>query len=154
MTPTLPLSGQTALSTGGGSRHGPCPPYNMAKAALDMFVQTAAIEFGSAGIRVNAVRPGMTRAEGTGPMFEDPALVKSFEDIIPLGRVGESEDLAKVIRFLSGPDSQWVTGQVLAVDGGQVIKGFPDPAQMLDQIYGDEAMALVRAGKVPVASDR
>lgn len=124
-------------------------PYNMAKAALDMFVEAAAVEFGSAGIRVNAVRPGMTRSEGTAAMFEDPALVQTFADIIPLGRAGESDDLAKVIRFLAGPDSGWITGQVIAVDGGQIIKGFPDPGPMLDLIYGKETMAQVRAGKAP-----
>ncbi|MCB2078360.1 MAG: SDR family oxidoreductase [Novosphingobium sp.] len=125
-------------------------PYNMAKAALEMFVKVAAEEFGSAGIRVNAVRPGMTRAEGTADMFVDDALVKTFTDIIPLGRVGESEDLAKVIRFLAGPESGWVTGQVFAADGGQELKGFPDPNPMLDMIYGEDAMAQVRAGKSPV----
>ena len=125
-------------------------PYNMAKAALDMFVQVAAAEFGSAGIRVNAARPGMTRSEGTGGMFEDAALVKSFTDIIPLGRVGESEDLARVIRFLAGPESGWVTGQVIAADGGQMIKGFPDPGGMLEMIWGKDAMAQVRAGKAPI----
>jgi NAD(P)-dependent dehydrogenase (short-subunit alcohol dehydrogenase family) len=124
-------------------------PFNMAKAALDMFVEAAAVEFAPAGIRVNAVRPGMTRSEDTAPMFDNPALVKSFEDVIPLGRVGESDDLAKVIRFLAGPESGWITGQVIAADGGQVIRGFPDPAPMLDAIYGVDTMARVRAGKVP-----
>lgn len=124
-------------------------PYNMAKAALEMFVKVAAEEFGSAGIRVNAVRPGMTRAEGTAEMFEDPALVQTFVDIIPLGRVGESEDLAKVIRFLAGPESDWVTGQVFAADGGQELRGFPDSSAMLDLIYGKDVMAQVRAGKAP-----
>jgi NAD(P)-dependent dehydrogenase (short-subunit alcohol dehydrogenase family) len=138
------------VSSTAGAR--PCVglgPYNMAKAALDMFVEVAAMEFGSAGIRVNAARPGMTRSEGTGAMFEDMELVKSFMDIIPLGRVGESEDLARVIRFLAGPESGWVTGQVLAADGGQVLRGFPDPSHMLDLIHGKEAMAQVRAGKSP-----
>ncbi|MCB2061148.1 MAG: SDR family oxidoreductase [Novosphingobium sp.] len=124
-------------------------PYNMAKAALEMFVKVAAEEFGSAGIRVNAVRPGMTRAEGTAEMFDDPALVQTFVDIIPLGRVGESEDLAKVIRFLAGPESGWVTGQVFAADGGQELKGFPDSSDMLDLIYGKDVMVQVRAGKAP-----
>jgi NAD(P)-dependent dehydrogenase (short-subunit alcohol dehydrogenase family) len=138
------------VSSTAGAR--PCMglgPYNMAKAALDMFVQVAALEFGSAGIRVNAARPGMTRSEGTGAMFEDAGLVRTFTDLIPLGRVGESEDLARVIRFLAGPESGWVTGQVLAADGGQVLKGFPDPDTMLDLIHGRDAMAQVRAGKSP-----
>lgn len=150
----VPLMGPggsiVCVSSTAGAR--PCMglgPYNMAKAALDMFVEVAALEFGSAGIRVNAARPGMTRSEGTGAMFEDPALVKTFTDLTPLGRVGESDDLAKVIRFLAGPESGWVTGQVLAADGGQVLKGFPDPGAMLDLIHGTEAMAQVRAGKAP-----
>ena len=138
------------VSSTAGAR--PCMglgPYNMAKAALDMFVQVAALEFGSAGIRVNAARPGMTRSEGTAAMFDDPDLVRTFTEITPLGRVGVSDDLAKVIRFLAGPESGWVTGQVLAADGGQVLKGFPDPGAMLDLIHGAEAMAHVRAGKAP-----
>ena len=138
------------VSSTAGAR--PCMglgPYNMAKAALDMFVEVAALEFGSAGIRVNAARPGMTRSEGTASMFADDALVQTFTDITPLGRVGEADDLARVIRFLAGPESGWVTGQVLAADGGQILKGFPEPGAMLDLIYGNEVMAQVRAGKAP-----
>ncbi len=128
-------------------------PYNTAKAALEMFVKVAAEEMAQAQIRVNAVRPGFTRAEGTAFLFEDETLLKGFVDVIPLGRAGESEDVARVVRFLAGPESGWVTGQIFAADGGQVLRGFPDSSYALDQIYGKDVMAAVRAGKAPQAAD-
>lgn len=124
-------------------------PYAAAKAALEMFVKVSALEMGQAQIRINAVRPGFTRGEGTEAMFSDPALVKTFTDFIPMGRAGESDDLARAIRFLAGPESGWVTGQVFAADGGQELRGFPDPYDMLGQMYGPEAMRQVRLGKLP-----
>jgi NAD(P)-dependent dehydrogenase (short-subunit alcohol dehydrogenase family) len=125
-------------------------PYAAAKAALEMFVKVSALEVSKANIRINAVRPGFTRAEGTQFMFSDAALLKTFTDFIPLGRAGESDDLAKAIRFLAGPESGWVTGQVFAADGGQELLGFPDPNYSLDQIYGKDVMDQVRAGRTPV----
>jgi NAD(P)-dependent dehydrogenase (short-subunit alcohol dehydrogenase family) len=124
-------------------------PYAAAKAALEMFVKVAADEVSKAQVRVNAVRPGFTRAEGTQFMFSDPELLKVFTDFIPLGRAGESDDLARAIRFLAGPESGWVTGQIFAADGGQELRGFPDPNYSLDQIYGKDVMDEVRAGRPP-----
>jgi len=129
-------------------------PYAAAKAALEMFVKVAALEVAKAKIRINAVRPGFTRAEGTQFMFSDAALLKTFTDFIPLGRAGESDDLARAIRFLAGPESGWVTGQVFAADGGQELLGFPDPNYSLDQIYGKDVMDQIRAGKPPETSTR
>lgn len=124
-------------------------PYAAAKAGLEMFVKVAADEVSKANIRVNAVRPGFTRAEGTAGMFEDEKLLKIFTDFIPLGRAGESDDLARAIRFLAGPESGWVTGQIFAADGGQELRGFPDPNYSLDLIYGKDLMDKVRAGRPP-----
>jgi NAD(P)-dependent dehydrogenase (short-subunit alcohol dehydrogenase family) len=126
-------------------------PYAAAKAALEMFVKVSALEVAKAKIRINAVRPGFTRGEGTQFMFSDAALLKTFTDFIPLGRAGESDDLGKAIRFLAGPESGWVTGQVFAADGGQELLGFPDPNYSLDQIYGKDLMDQVRAGRPPQA---
>jgi NAD(P)-dependent dehydrogenase (short-subunit alcohol dehydrogenase family) len=124
-------------------------PYAACKAALEMFVKVSALEVAKAKIRINAVRPGFTRGEGTQFMFSDAALLKTFVDFIPLGRAGESDDLARAIRFLAGPEAGWVTGQVFAADGGQELLGFPDPNYSLDQIYGKDVMNQVRAGKSP-----
>jgi NAD(P)-dependent dehydrogenase (short-subunit alcohol dehydrogenase family) len=148
------------LMTGGGSivcvssTAGTLPcaglgPYAAAKAALEMFVKVSALELGRAQVRVNAVRPGFTRGEGTAGMFEDAETLKAFADFIPMGRGGESDDLARAIRFMAGPESGWVTGQVFAADGGQELRGFPDPNPLLDQIHGRETMDTVRAGKLP-----
>jgi NAD(P)-dependent dehydrogenase (short-subunit alcohol dehydrogenase family) len=122
-------------------------PYAASKAALEMLVKVSALELGRAGVRVNAVRPGFTRGEGTAGMFADAELLKSFTDFIPMGRAGESDDLARALRFLAGPESGWVTGQVFAADGGQELRGFPDPNPLLDQIYGEGLMGELRAGK-------
>jgi NAD(P)-dependent dehydrogenase (short-subunit alcohol dehydrogenase family) len=124
-------------------------PYAAAKAALEMFVKVAALEMGPAQIRINAVRPGFTRGEGTTFMFEDPEVLRSYTDFIPMGRGGESDDLARTLRFLAGPESGWVTGQIFAADGGQELKGFPDPNPLLDMIYGAEIMTQVRGGQSP-----
>jgi NAD(P)-dependent dehydrogenase (short-subunit alcohol dehydrogenase family) len=124
-------------------------PYAAAKAALEMFVKVSALEVAKTKIRINAVRPGFTRSEGSQFMFSDAVLLKKFTDFIPLGRAGESDDLGRAIRFLAGPESGWVTGQVFAADGGQELLGFPDPNYSLDQIYGKDVMDQVRAGKPP-----
>lgn len=124
--------------------------YAASKAALEMFVKVSALELARAGVRVNAVCPGFTRGEGTASMFADPEMLKSFTDFIPMGRAGESEDLARALRFVAGPESGWVTGQIFAADGGQELRGFPDPNYALDQIHGREVMDHVRAGKTPV----
>lgn len=120
--------------------------YCAAKAALDMFVQVAADELGSAGIRINSVRPGLVRSAGA---KVDPEIFESFRPVIPLGRVGEGEDIAPAVRFLAGPESNWVTGQCLNADGGQGLRGFPNPSSRLDTMFGAEVMAKVRAGKPP-----
>jgi NAD(P)-dependent dehydrogenase (short-subunit alcohol dehydrogenase family) len=122
-------------------------PYAAAKAGLELFVKVAADEVAKAKVRINAVRPGFTRAEGTAAMFDDPELLKTFTDFIPMGRAGESEDLARAIRFLAGPESGWVTGQIFAADGGQELRGFPDPNYSLDLIYGKDTMDHIRAGE-------
>lgn len=124
-------------------------PYAAAKASLEMLVRVSALELGKAQVRVNAVRPGFTRGEGTASMFSDEELLKSFTDFIPMARGGESDDLARALRFLAGPESGWVTGQIFAADGGQELRGFPDPNPLLDQIYGRELMEQLRAGKAP-----
>jgi NAD(P)-dependent dehydrogenase (short-subunit alcohol dehydrogenase family) len=124
-------------------------PYAAAKAGLEMFVKVAADEVSKAQVRINAVRPGFTRGEGTEFMFSDAELLKVFTDFIPLGRAGESDDLARAIRFLAGPESGWVTGQIFAADGGQELRGFPDPNYSLDQIYGKEVMDGIRHGRLP-----
>jgi NAD(P)-dependent dehydrogenase (short-subunit alcohol dehydrogenase family) len=100
-------------------------PYSVAKAGLEMLVRLMGEELGPRGIRVNAVRPGLTRADSTAAYFADPALLKDFVSQVPLRRGGEPDDIARAVRFLAGPEAAWVTGHCLSADGGQCLPGFP-----------------------------
>ncbi len=100
--------------------------YRAGKAAVDALVDAAADELGERGIRVNSVRPGLTRTESTTGIFANSALFARFLEQQPLARGGEAGDIAAAIRFLAGPESSWITGQHLTVDGGHTLRAFPD----------------------------
>jgi NAD(P)-dependent dehydrogenase (short-subunit alcohol dehydrogenase family) len=99
--------------------------YAAAKAAVDALVRVAADELGARGVRVNSVRPGRTRTPGS-PNGSDRRLAEATGASQPLGRPGEAGDVARAIRFLAGPESSWITGQSLAVDGGLSLRALPD----------------------------
>lgn len=113
--------------------------YHIAKSALEGLVRSAADELGAAGIRVNGIRPGLTRTGATGPMFDSGADA-AFLPEYPLGRLGEAVDMAGALRFLAGPESSWVTGQCITVDGGNLLRRSPDLTPMVESIYGADAL--------------
>jgi NAD(P)-dependent dehydrogenase (short-subunit alcohol dehydrogenase family) len=125
------------------------PAYTTAKSGLEGFVRAAAEELSRSGIRVNAVRPGMTRTDATAALFADPEIHRRFAEEKPLGRLGEPEDVAAGVRYLAGPESSWVTGQSFAIEGGNELRRAPDLGPMVRQIYGDEAFDAVLAGRAP-----
>jgi len=92
--------------------------YSPTKAALTMLAQTLALEWAADGIRVNVVSPGMTHTPMSAKMYADPAIKRAREALIPLGRIGESRDIANAIEFMISPLSGFITGQDLCVDGG------------------------------------
>jgi NAD(P)-dependent dehydrogenase (short-subunit alcohol dehydrogenase family) len=100
--------------------------YSTGKAAMDQLVKVAADELGERGIRVNSVRPGLTRTAGTAGMFSNEDILGRFLAGQAIGRHGEPQDIAAAIRYLGGPESSWVTGQHLTVDGGHTLRSFPD----------------------------
>jgi NAD(P)-dependent dehydrogenase (short-subunit alcohol dehydrogenase family) len=118
--------------------------YGSAKAALERFVRAAAFELGGAGIRVNAVRPGLTLTPEMAASPELAPMVAVYTSETPMGRCGRPEDIASVVRFLAGPESAWVTGQTFSADGGLDQGKGVDP---MDAMYGVEAMESIRAGK-------
>lgn len=120
--------------------------YVAAKAGLERFVRAAAHELGSAKIRINAVRPGLTRSAATAGMYEEPGLVDRFASETVLGRTGEPEDIARAVRFLVGPESAWITGQSISADGGQYLGKAPN---RLDELYGTDVMDKIRIGRPP-----
>ena len=100
--------------------------YCASKAGLEGLIRTVADELGALGVRVNAVRPGLTRSEATTDMFADQAVIGKFLEQTPLRRTGEPEDIAAAVAYLAGPSASWVTGQSFAVDGGQELRRNPD----------------------------
>lgn len=125
--------------------------YCAAKAGLEAFVRAAAEELAGCGVRVNAVRPGLTRSGATGPMFDDPATLDKFVAQMPLGRAGEPDDIASAVRYLAGPESGWVTGQSFAVDGGNELRGNPILDETVAAVFGEAALRAVLAGRIPAA---
>ena len=105
---------------------GPLVPYACAKAATDCLVRYAAVEYGGRNIRVNSVRPGLTRTESTARMFESPGLLSRFLEQQAIDRGGEADDIAHAMRYLAGPEASGVTGQHLTVDGGHTLRAMPD----------------------------
>lgn len=90
--------------------------YSASKAGLIGLTKSVAKELGSRGICVNAVAPGFIDTEMTQELGEK--MLEKVTPMIPMGKLGTVEDVAKVVAFLAGPDSDYVTGQVICVDGG------------------------------------
>lgn len=95
-----------------------------AKAAVTGMARAAAATYAGGGVRVNAVAPGLVDSPMSQKIVGSDAGRKASEALHPLGRLGEPDDIAPVIDWLLGPESAWVTGQTVGVDGGLAgIKG-------------------------------
>ncbi len=93
--------------------------YSASKAGIIGLTRTTAKEFASRNICVNAVAPGYIETEMTKNLSNEAK--NAFLDTIPLKRPGSTEDVAKVVKFLASPDSDYITGQVIQVDGGMIM---------------------------------
>jgi 3-oxoacyl-[acyl-carrier protein] reductase len=93
--------------------------YNATKGAVDAITRTLAKELGSRKIRVNSINPGMVVTEGAvAGGYTEGDMRKMFEAQTPLGRVGETEDIAPAAVFFASDDSKWITGETLLIAGG------------------------------------
>ena len=94
-----------------------CMAYNMAKAALDQMMRTAATELLPHKIRVNAVYPGWTDTPGERKFLPDDQIQKAAAGL-PWGRLATSDEIARAVLFLADPASDYITGTILHIDGG------------------------------------
>ncbi|MEI6363805.1 MAG: SDR family oxidoreductase [Actinomycetes bacterium] len=93
--------------------------YHASKAAVSMLAKAVAVEWAPHGIRVNAVEPGYMLSDMTRQFMDaNPDLAEQWKGMIPLGRMGEPADLVGLVRFLCSPDSGYITGQGMVIDGG------------------------------------
>lgn len=100
------------------------PPYGAVKAALIQYTLTQAAALAAKGVRVNCVAPGSIEFPGgvwDQARQHNPALYKGILASIPSGRMGTAEEVANVVMFLCSDAARWVTGQTIAVDGGQML---------------------------------
>lgn len=97
--------------------------YGAAKAALINLTKNAAVEWGSSGVRVNAVAPGWVKTDINSFAWSDEEQARAFVAGAPLGRWGEPQEVADAIAFLAGPRASYITGQTLVIDGGLSLAG-------------------------------
>jgi NAD(P)-dependent dehydrogenase (short-subunit alcohol dehydrogenase family) len=114
--------------------------YGVAKTGIEALCQMAADELGASGVRVNAVRPGLVATDLTVAMTTIPAIRDDYLAQMPLGRVGTVEDVAALCRFLVGPESTWITGQVIGADGGHALRRGPDFSAILEGHWGRDGL--------------
>ena len=93
--------------------------YAASKAGLIGFTKSVAREFAGRGVTANVIAPGFIATDMTGVL--DEKVKAAVLEKIPLGDFGQAEDIAAAVLFLASPEARYITGQVLAVDGGMVM---------------------------------
>ena len=139
---TLKHAGTAIAASGGGAMcaissiaglrtHKLMSAYCTSKAAIDMLVRNTADELGAVNIRVNSVCPGLVITELSAGLHETPAMREDYLACMPITRVGQPQDIAAAVRFLCGPESAWITGTTLPVDGGHHLRRGPNLEVMM-----------------------
>jgi NAD(P)-dependent dehydrogenase (short-subunit alcohol dehydrogenase family) len=111
--------------------------YGPSKAAVDQLVHLAADELGASQVRVNGIRPGLVKTELVDAITQPGPVYDDYMACTPIGRPGEVEDIASIAAFLLGPESTWITGQVINVDGGHSLRRGPDFRAFLEPVFGE-----------------
>ena len=148
---TLKHAGAAMQRSGGGSiiaissiaaplTHPFMAAYCVSKAGLDTLVRVAADELGRCNVRVNSVRPGLVQTQLGDLLIDDEAVLADYLAQMPVSRVGTVDDVAEAVRYLAGPESSWVTGQCLGVDGGHALRRGPNVEHWARGLFGDEAI--------------
>jgi NAD(P)-dependent dehydrogenase (short-subunit alcohol dehydrogenase family) len=124
--------------------------YNTSKAGVEGMVRGAALELAHLKIRVNAVRPGLVKTDTTKDgLFANEPVIGKFLAEKPLGRTGVPDDIAAGVRYLAGPESAWVTGQSIGIEGGNELTKAPYLEELVRGRFGDDAIDAALAGRIP-----
>jgi NAD(P)-dependent dehydrogenase (short-subunit alcohol dehydrogenase family) len=115
--------------------------YCVGKAGVEEMMKNAADEFGSRGLRFNSIRPGFIATEIMAGIPRESAVYQSYIENTPMAAVGEPEDVAHLARFLIGPESRWITGVAINVDGGHGLRRGPDFGSFIEGAIGREALS-------------
>ncbi len=106
--------------------------YNASKAAVINYTRSLALDHGRDGIRANSVCPGPVLTGLTGIILNDEERRAGFDDVVPLGRIGEPSEIASAIAFLLSDDASYISGEALVVDGGLTVDtGQPSYTKLL-----------------------
>jgi NAD(P)-dependent dehydrogenase (short-subunit alcohol dehydrogenase family) len=119
--------------------------YTVGKAGIEEMIRNAADEYGPTRVRFNAIRPGFISTEIMEGVPRDSEVYRSYIENTPMQDVGEPEDVASLARFLIGPDSRWITGQIINVDGGHALRRGPDFSSFLVGALGWDVMLAKKA---------
>ena len=146
---TVKHAGRAMAKSGGGAicaissiagvrTHRFMGPYCVSKAGIDMLVKNSADELGSVNIRVNSVCPGLVDTELASGLINTEEVLNDYLDCMPISRHGVVEDISNSVRFLCGPESSWITGVVLSVDGGHHLRRGPNVEPFSRALFGDD----------------
>ena len=125
-------------SIAGALTHPWMAPYCVSKAGLDMLTRCAADELGEHGIRVNSVLPGVVKTPMAAALSELPVSREEYLSLMPISRIGKPEDVGRFVAFLLSDDASWITGQLVAVDGGHTIRKGPNLVPLFRQAMSAE----------------
>ena len=99
--------------------------YCATKAGVEALIRSAALELGPAGIRCNAVLPGLVRTPLMEPMLARDGVADAFIAQTPLRGIAEAAEIADVVAFLASDGARWITGASIPVDGGMALTEHP-----------------------------
>ena len=120
--------------------------YTVGKAGIEEMMRNAADEFGPSRVRFNAIRPGFIATEIMEGVERGGAVWNTYIENTPMEDVGQPEDVADLARFLVGPESRWVTGTCINVDGGHHLRRGPNFGSLFEEAMGGRD---VMQGKMP-----
>lgn len=125
-------------SIAGALTHPWMSAYCVSKAGVDMLTRCAADELGEHGIRVNSVLPGIVHTPLAAALATIPVSRDEYLSLMPISRIGEPADVARLVAFLLSDESSWITGQLIPVDGGHTIRKGPNLVPLFKQLVPRE----------------